>query len=245
VEKIAKIRNVKRIFEKDIEKAGFLTPVEGGFYIFLRESDSPYKKNFSCAHEIGHTFFFDLSCRIPEQVKIKNVQQRIIEKSCDHFAESLLMPRRYFLSYWHRFETTFEFAKLEELSHQFRVSLKALVTRAMRLKALENPKRFILLFEEKANRKTGLDKKLRVSIAVMPMKSEIFVPSNISAERLGVLTLLAKRKSHELHELTTFETINTFRQEPISRHFRLSKVLCRAKYKSYGQVYLVGLFEVA
>jgi Zn-dependent peptidase ImmA (M78 family) len=242
--KIAKLRKVKRVFEKDIEKAAYLTTIDGGFHICLRKSDPLYKKNFSCAHEIGHTFFFDLSYRVPKPIKIGNVQQRIIEKLCERFAGSLLMPQIHFLSSWWKFERDFDFAQIEKLSHDFEVSPKSIVVRAMHLGALRDPKRFILLFEEKVHRKTGLHKKLRVNLAVIPSDSEIFVPSNIGVERLRLTRLLTKYKNHDLTELSALETMRTLKREPISRHFRSSEILCHAKYKSYGEKYVLGLFKV-
>ena len=243
--KIAKLRKVKRILEKHIAKPGSLTPVEGGFYILLRKSDSKRRRDFSCAHEIGHTFFFDVSREVPEPIiKFGNTEKRVIENLCDIFAESLLMPRRHFLSSWQQFEKKFDFTTLEKIGRTFQTSIESVIVRAMRLGALKNPQRFILSFVDRASRKTGLHKKLRVKLAIIPGISPIFVPSNISAERLGLKRLLTFYKNNELMGHKTVETISLKKRSSTSQTFKDDTVLCSAKYKRYGERYLLGLFEL-
>ena len=243
--KMAKLRKVKRIFERHIDKPGSLTPVIGGFYIFLRKSDSKRRKNFSCAHEIGHTFFFDLSHKVPKlNIEIDNAGKPIIENFCDIFAESLLMPRRHFLLSWQQFEKRFDFATLEKIGWTFQTSIESTIVRAMRLGALKNPQRFILLFTDRVSRKTGLHKKLRVKLAIIPHNSPIFVPSNISAERLGLRKLLTSYKNHDLMEHRTLETISLKKRASISKPFKNKNIFCSATYKLYGERYVLGLFEL-
>ena len=243
--RIAKLRKVKRIIEKRIDKSGALTPVKDGFYILLRKSDSENRRNFSCAHEIGHTFFFDLTHEVPRLIiNITNAEKPVVENLCDIFAESLLMPRHHFLSSWQHFEEKFDFDALEKISRVFQTSVESTIVRAMRLHALKNQWRFILLFTERVSRKTGLHKKLRVKLAVLPRDSLIFVPSNISAERLGLKKLLSLYKNHDLMEHRKFETVSLKRRTSISNPFKNEKVLCSATYKQYGERYILGLFEL-
>lgn len=244
-EKIAKLRKVKWVFKIEMDKSGSLTPVENGFYIFLRKTDIMYRRNFSCAHEIGHTFFFDLSCNVPKLlIRVNDNERLIMEKFCDAFAEELLMPRVHFLSLWEKFQNHFNFNMLENIAYRkFETSPESVIVRALHLNALKDPQKLILIFKEAVNRKTGLYKKLRVKLATVPRSSKLFVPSNISAERLGLTNLLAFYKRHKLKEHATLETLACLRRNSAFKTFKPSNIACYARYKRYGH-HVVGLFKI-
>src|SRR2546429_6889604 len=53
----AQLRNVGRIVESDIKIDGRLVPSPPTFTIELRRDRPFQRKNFTCAHEVAHTFF--------------------------------------------------------------------------------------------------------------------------------------------------------------------------------------------
>lgn len=242
-QKIAKLRKIRQIYEREIKKTAFLTPQNDGFIACLRKSDPPSRKNLSCAHEIGHTYFFDLSCEIPKPVKFDKVENKRIEKLCTRFAEALVIPKTHFLSSWWKFEKKFSFRQLEKFCYEYNASLEAIIRRAMHLKTLRNPKRFILMFKEKAHFKTGLEKKFRIYVAVLPASSKIFVPYNIGVEKLGLSNLITKCKNSS-KEINAVLKMKLEKRDPSSGHFKWDEISCLAKCKSYGKRYLLGLFEV-
>jgi Zn-dependent peptidase ImmA (M78 family) len=60
-ELLAAKRKVKSISEVELSKANaLLVPEVGGFIIKIRYDVHPFQKRFACAHEIGHTYFFNI-----------------------------------------------------------------------------------------------------------------------------------------------------------------------------------------
>lgn len=74
---------------------GVLTREGGRFRILIKEESPPPRKNFTIAHEIAHTFFYD----VVEESRQGNERERFDpeeERLCDLAAAELLMPRRQF-----------------------------------------------------------------------------------------------------------------------------------------------------
>lgn len=73
-----------------------LVPIERGFLVRLRPGVSEHRARFSLAHEIGHTFFYDLSASPPR--RLLGMQHNVLrdrkkEDICNAFARELLIPR--------------------------------------------------------------------------------------------------------------------------------------------------------
>jgi len=82
------LRNVKEIVQKRMEIDGRIIPISDGFKIELR-SDRPYgRKNFTCAHEVVHTFFYEAA----PSLKALNNHDAEEEILCNLGAAELLMP---------------------------------------------------------------------------------------------------------------------------------------------------------
>lgn len=61
-------RRVKKIFEADLSKVNaLLLPEIGGFVMKIKSDLHPFQKRFACAHEIGHTFFFNIDTDPPRR----------------------------------------------------------------------------------------------------------------------------------------------------------------------------------
>jgi hypothetical protein len=75
---------------------GVLTPVQGGFRIFLQNNflDRPgikVRQRFTLAHELAHTFFYDLNGSIPTPIK-GSPRPSKLEHFCHVAANQLLIP---------------------------------------------------------------------------------------------------------------------------------------------------------
>ncbi|HEY0460582.1 MAG TPA: hypothetical protein VGC97_15705, partial [Pyrinomonadaceae bacterium] len=55
----APLRSVKEVFYKELKIDGRLIPYEDGFIIELRKDRPKERINFTFAHEIAHTFFYE------------------------------------------------------------------------------------------------------------------------------------------------------------------------------------------
>lgn len=84
--------SVKRIEMAKLSRDGMLIPVEGGFILKLNSQRHLVRQNFACAHEIGHTFFYDLSGARPWRPYESMSSYWAEEDLCYQFAEELLMP---------------------------------------------------------------------------------------------------------------------------------------------------------
>jgi Zn-dependent peptidase ImmA (M78 family) len=71
-----------------------LNPIEGGFHILLRGSNFNEKNTnrYFIAHELAHTFLFDLSYNKPKDFNIFTSGSNEIEFVCNKLTRSLLMP---------------------------------------------------------------------------------------------------------------------------------------------------------
>jgi Zn-dependent peptidase ImmA (M78 family) len=73
-----------------------LVPTNQGFMLRLKEGQSRARMRFSTAHEIGHTFFYDIKKTPPVRLLSSfgsNAFSRREEDICSAFAAELLMPR--------------------------------------------------------------------------------------------------------------------------------------------------------
>src|SRR5579864_709841 len=102
---LALARRVRRVVLQDMIPRGGIAPLMDGFEIFLRnrerleldlnEPDGLDRLNkrqrFTFAHELAHTFFFDLNAQPP--TKIKGVPRwDVLEQACDRGAAIILVP---------------------------------------------------------------------------------------------------------------------------------------------------------
>lgn len=74
---------------------GFLTSDSGQFKIVLKKKAKQQRKNFTLAHEIAHTFFYDLLTH-PAYVATNGDFDPAEERLCDIAASELLMPHSMF-----------------------------------------------------------------------------------------------------------------------------------------------------
>jgi len=94
---ILKFRRIHKVlFDPNQKSKGMLMVKEGGFAISLasRYKYSSYleEKRFTVAHEIGHTYFYDVQEDIPKRYPWLGSFSQAEEIICDTFASELLMP---------------------------------------------------------------------------------------------------------------------------------------------------------
>lgn len=121
-------RVTERRINPDLTYDGYIEPFgksfADGFRVVTKESDLSYRARFTVAHEICHTFFYEL---IPE-IKFANHPTDSLEEAlCNHGAASLLIP---FSDLKEQVKhKNVSIATLEHLSERYKVSLETVFLR--------------------------------------------------------------------------------------------------------------------
>lgn len=123
--------SVKRVEITRLSRDGMLIPVEGGFILKLNSQRPLVRQNFACAHEIGHTFFYDLSGPRPWRPYESMSSYWAEEDLCYQFAEEMLMPSSEITRIGGKIPPSL--ASFQRLLTAFQVSVEALARRIRRL----------------------------------------------------------------------------------------------------------------
>jgi len=131
-EYVAPLQGVKRVVREDLGSVdGLLIPLDNGFEIKVNATHSPQRQNFSCAHEIAHTFFLELEGKaLIEELRRENgkkLAKNWEEYLCDAAASELLMPSQIFIRHASRYN--FNIRSLIPLSQIFNTSIVPTVLR--------------------------------------------------------------------------------------------------------------------
>jgi len=128
----ARLQGIKRIEKADLgETSAVLLRFHDGYVIKVNQNHHPFRQNFSCAHEIGHTLFSE-----PKLERyIQNIEYRTFnpqgekearatarERLCDAAAAELLMPESVFRK--HSSALGASVHSVERLANIFRVSVQ-------------------------------------------------------------------------------------------------------------------------
>jgi hypothetical protein len=93
-EAIAHFRRVKEIAETKLSVDALLLPEVGGFVIKIKSNLHPFKKRFACAHELGHTFFFNIDIDPPQrEFQYQKSSYWVQEDSACAIAREILIPQ--------------------------------------------------------------------------------------------------------------------------------------------------------
>lgn len=131
----AHLRKVTAIVQRDMKVEGRLLPCEGGFVIELRRDRPHERKNFTCAHELAHTFFYEA---VPT-VKYRSVSSPAThhdpeeEMLCNIAAAEMLMPQPVFSKIAADYQESPQ--SLVGIARLFETSVTATVIRLHRLRA--------------------------------------------------------------------------------------------------------------
>jgi len=132
-EELARLQGIKKIEKTDLgELSALLLRTGDGYIIKLNADHPPVRQNFSCAHEIGHTFLHELALRLSlDNDEFRgansNTVGRAKERLCFVAAAELLMPESVFKKYLAGFGVSVN--SIERLAYTFRVSIPAAAIR--------------------------------------------------------------------------------------------------------------------
>jgi Zn-dependent peptidase ImmA (M78 family) len=129
-ERLAALRGIKILKEDLGNLDSLLLPLRDGFEIKINATHSPERQNYSCAHEIGHTFFFEEEGKALIRLLTKEgekTRNNWLENLCDISAAELLMPSVMFSKYASDYK--FHISSLATLSRIFNTSVDAIAIR--------------------------------------------------------------------------------------------------------------------
>jgi Zn-dependent peptidase ImmA (M78 family) len=124
---------IKRIEEEELgEIDALLIGQPDGYIIKVDKKHSPVRKNFSCAHEIAHTFLHELNRPIEtvrDEYRFTSsvVANKDSERLCQEAAAELLMPQDIFRRHLESFGVSIN--SVERLAQVFEVSIQAAAIR--------------------------------------------------------------------------------------------------------------------
>lgn len=136
---LALARNITRIVPARLNVDGIISSTDAGtFTIQVNQQHSEVRRRFTCAHEIAHTFFFELdSSRQKMRVRVQDdsledlPQGRYEEYLCNVAAAEILMPYKQFSD--HLRQLGVGAAPLMRLASRFKVSLHTAARRTVQL----------------------------------------------------------------------------------------------------------------
>lgn len=93
-ELLAPKRRIKDIIEAPLSKVrALLTPEIGGFVLKIKSDMHLFQKRFSCSHEIGHTFFFNIDSDPPrKEFSYQKSRYWVEEEFSNAIAREILVP---------------------------------------------------------------------------------------------------------------------------------------------------------
>lgn len=122
---------------KKMTQDGIIFKIQGGGYqVELNKDHSEVRRRFTCAHEIGHTFFFNANDRNPnariEERNLEKIKADVMEEYlCNIAAAEILMPYDSFSAYAKSFGPSVK--SIIKLSRIFRTSLWATSRRLVQI----------------------------------------------------------------------------------------------------------------
>ena len=132
-EELAPLQGIKEVVKANLgEPSALLFRLPDGYIIKVNSNHPQVRQNFSCAHEIGHTFLHKLENQAATGVaEFRTLAPHIDgwtkERLCDVAATELLMPESVFRKYLSGFGVSVD--SIEPLAHAFQVSRLAVARR--------------------------------------------------------------------------------------------------------------------
>jgi hypothetical protein len=136
------------------------------------------RRNFTCCHEIAHTFALDASLPRNRSVSVHTdcSTESMLERICDQAAAEMLMPRQFFLPMSRSVPPSIESVKA--LSRRFACSLRATILRISELAVWP-----VVFIGWQLTAPAESSAKLRVAWSARPRGARRFVPLHASADR--------------------------------------------------------------
>ena len=202
---------VRTVYASGIRSGGRLVPGAEGFVISLQKGAHWYTQKEWWAHEIAHTFFFDIHARPPKRLLADSGAEE--EAICDLLAQELVAPTRFLK------ETSCSrhpsLLELEKLCRLFETTYSTMSKRILRDLELWPPAVVVLceqcehLFPRSkvVNHPEVL---LRVTRSFGPGRPGFFVPRNKIVEKMPVFSE-AFNKGRFAEGLVTFKRFGDIR----------------------------------
>lgn len=133
VEQIAEKMNIQINYAPSFEYSGILIRKNGGALMGINTNESPARRRFTIAHELGHFFLENTTAvSIDYRDSSNRPEKTIFEKRADDFAANLLMPRQLLVKDFKKLEGSYE-ERLVILSERYQVSNEAMMWRLKNL----------------------------------------------------------------------------------------------------------------
>lgn len=180
LEPLAKARGIQRIAVIKLDSDGFLFKDGTNLIMYLNSQLTSARRRFTCAHEIGHTYFSKSTASTPlpadrqdslgcqtEFAELNKVEEYL----CDIFAMELLMPSALAQRFIEADGPSFRC--IQHLTSAFQVSISSAAWRMCEL-ATENVG--ILWFKAMGKPNDLNDTKLRLDWGVFPKSKRMYLP---------------------------------------------------------------------
>jgi Zn-dependent peptidase ImmA (M78 family)/transcriptional regulator with XRE-family HTH domain len=134
---LEEVHGVKLFFETKPGVSAACTAGSFGLGVLLNGSETPWRRNFSLAHELFHLLTWDVTS--PQQLREDPLQKDRVEKLANAFASALLLPAEEVLDVFKAKvkEAKIHYGDLVEMARLFNVSTEALVWRLVNLDRIE------------------------------------------------------------------------------------------------------------
>jgi len=189
-------------FKAPLASEGTIVPLSGGgFSVSVARSERSRRARYTLAHEIAHTFFYDLNCKPPERLTPYNPSKtateearratRLEERFCDAFAEELLFP-------WEAAKDELQTCTqirdpaellvfIEDVSRRWSVSVELALRRLNRAYGMGGNRDTVVgVIRWRPNAKTGREPSMRVTQSFPRPSVDWFVPTNTRASSVGL-----------------------------------------------------------
>ncbi|MBI1733810.1 MAG: ImmA/IrrE family metallo-endopeptidase [Candidatus Rokubacteria bacterium] len=175
--RLAALQGIRHVFlSHRLDVSGQILRIGGELVIRLNAIETPARQNFSCCHEIAHTFALGALPRCRSTIGAACGAPSREEYLCDVAASEMLMPEKLFRPAATALEPSLE--SVGNLAHRFGASTQATMRRIGALDVW--PVLFIVW--QFMGRRDGLLPKLRVSWSVRRSDARCFVPRYASAD---------------------------------------------------------------
>ncbi len=125
LKKMGELRKVNSIISGDMNASALLKIKKDGFVIvYSNVEKNKGRRNFSIAHEIGHTYFYNINDLPRTIAPIESMRSEDIERLCDIFAANLLMPKEKMFNQ-KIFKSDFYFKTIHDIAEKFGTSVES------------------------------------------------------------------------------------------------------------------------
>ncbi|MFA6486493.1 MAG: ImmA/IrrE family metallo-endopeptidase [Candidatus Magasanikbacteria bacterium] len=133
VEQIAEKMNIKISYAPSTDYSGILIRKDGGALMGINSDESPGRRRFTVAHELGH-YFLEKGNAVSIDYRDNNSRpdKTVHETNADFFAANLLMPKWLLANDYKSTQGSYE-ERLVRLSERYQVSREAMMWRLKNL----------------------------------------------------------------------------------------------------------------